>query len=293
MTSEAPFGFLNIDKPRGITSHDVVARLRRVTGTRKIGHAGTLDPMATGVLVLCLGAATRLSEYVMASTKRYRAQVLLGVETDSYDADGQVVATTDAAQITRADLERILPQFVGEIAQLPPIYSAIKRDGKKLYELARAGKDVELEPRAVTIHALEVVDWSGPSFTLDVTCSPGTYIRSLAHDLGAALRVGAHLTGLVRTASGHFTLDNAVSLATILNGAPWEPHVIPPHAALADWPALQVSDEQALALQQGKQIAGAASGRVIMAYRDDGSLAAVLERRGDLLHPLKVFIRQP
>ena len=130
MTSEAPFGFLNIDKPRGITSHDVVARLRRVTGTRKIGHAGTLDPMATGVLVLCLGAATRLSEYVMASTKRYRAQVLLGVETDSYDADGQVVATTDASHITRADLERILPQFVGEIAQLPPIYSAIKRDGK-------------------------------------------------------------------------------------------------------------------------------------------------------------------
>jgi tRNA pseudouridine55 synthase len=290
LTSDAPFGFLNIDKPRGITSHDVVARLRRVTGTRKVGHAGTLDPMATGVLVLCLGAATRLSEYVMASTKRYRAQVLLGVETDSYDADGQVIANADASHLTRADLERALPQFVGDLQQLPPIYSAIKRDGKKLYELARAGQDVELEPRPVTIHALELVDWSGPSFTIDVTCSPGTYIRSLAHDLGAALGVGAHLTGLVRTASGYFTLDNAVSLATILDSAVWQPHVIPPQVALTDWPSLRVSAEQALALQQGKRIAGAASGRIVMAYRDDDSLAAVLERRGDSWHPLKVFV---
>jgi tRNA pseudouridine55 synthase len=291
LTSDAPFGFLNIDKPRGITSHDVVARLRRVTGTRKIGHAGTLDPMATGVLVLCLGAATRLSEYVMASTKRYRAQVLLGVETDSYDADGQVIANADASHLTRADLERALPQFVGDLQQLPPIYSAIKRDGKKLYKLARAGQDVELEPRPVTIHALELVDWSGPSFTIDVTCSPGTYIRSLAHDLGAALGVGAHLTGLVRTASGHFTLDNAVSLATILDSAVWQPYLIPPQVALTDWPSLRVSAEQALALQQGKRIAGAASGRIVMAYRDDDSLAAVLERRGDSWHPLKVFVR--
>ncbi|NDJ61826.1 MAG: tRNA pseudouridine(55) synthase TruB, partial [Chloroflexi bacterium] len=198
------FGFLNIDKPLGWTSHDVVAKLRRGLQIKKIGHAGTLDPLATGVLVICLGAATRLSEYVMDTTKRYRAVVHLGVTTDTYDAEGEITAQRPSDHLSEADVRDALGAFVGALEQVPPMYSAIKQGGRKLYDLARAGEVVERPPRPVHIHALEVVAWQPPQVTLDVTCSPGTYIRSLAYDLGAALGVGAHLAGLMRTASGSF-----------------------------------------------------------------------------------------
>ncbi len=158
-----PFGFLNIDKPAGMTSHDVVAQIRRLlrrdTGSRKVGHAGTLDPMATGVLVVCLGQATRLSEYMVESTKRYRARVRLGIETDTYDADGETVTTTDPGAITRQQVEAVLMQFRGDIDQVPPMYSAIKQGGRKLYELARQGKTVERPPRSVTLYDLKLADW--------------------------------------------------------------------------------------------------------------------------------------
>src|SRR5205814_760868 len=172
-----------------MTSHDVVAKVRRGTGVKRIGHAGTLDPMATGVLVLCIGAATRLSEYVMSSTKQYTATIRLGIETDSYDADGTVIATRDADHVSRADVEAALAHFQGEVDQIPPMYSAIKQGGKKLYEMAREGKEVDRAARKVWMQTT-LVDAPLPEVKIRVACSAGTYIRSIAHDLGAMLGVG-------------------------------------------------------------------------------------------------------
>ncbi len=280
-----------------MTSHDVVARVRRASGVKKIGHAGTLDPLATGVLILCVGAATRLSEYVMHGTKRYHARVRLGETTDTYDAEGEIVQTRDASHVTREDVERALVNFMGDIQQIPPMYSAIKQGGRKLYDLARAGETVEREPRAVRIDALTVIDWQPeftPEFTLDVTCSAGTYIRSLAYDLGEALGVGAHLAGLVRTASGVFTLENAVPLDTLLIDP--SQHLIPPSEALKDYPALvlDAADEQAVrygrAVERDLVVArGLVDGTIAMAYDAAGQLIAVLRAEGGWLKPQKVF----
>jgi tRNA pseudouridine55 synthase len=290
----AVLGFLNIDKPAGMTSHDVVARIRRGLKLKKAGHAGTLDPMATGVLVICLGAATRLSEYVMHSTKRYRAQVCLGIVTDTYDAEGQVLAHHDTAGVTREAVENALAGFVGQIEQLPPAYSAIKRGGRKLYELARAGQSVELVARPVRIDSLALVDWSPPYATLDVQCSAGTYIRSLAYDLGQALGVGAHLSGLVRTASGSFMLENAVALDTILTSADWKRYVVAPQAALADWPVVRLDDEALAHVAHGRAITHCADapGELAQAQDSSGRLVAVLRRDGDRWLPHKVFVNQ-
>src|SRR5512139_160924 len=169
-------GLLLIDKPSGITSHDVVNRVRRATTIRQVGHAGTLDPMATGVLVMCLGQATRVSEYLLGHDKAYRATIRLGLETNTFDADGEIVATRDV-NVDRAAVERTLAQFAGELEQVPPMYSAIKRGGQKLYELARQGIEVEREARTVMIRAIELRAYQPPDVTIDVRCSAGTYIR--------------------------------------------------------------------------------------------------------------------
>ncbi len=262
--------------------------MRRASGIKKIGHAGTLDPMATGVLILCVGGATRLSEYVMHGTKRYTARVRLGVITDTYDAQGEIVEEHDASAITRADVVRALDGFRGEIDQVPPMYSAIKQGGRKLYDLARAGQTVEREARRVRIDALTLTDWSAPEFTLDVVCSAGTYIRSLGYDIGAALGVGAHLTALRRTASGVFTLENAVPLATLL-GNPRD-HVIPPQTALTDYPALVVDAAAAAEIRQGRFLPlGDTAATPVMAYDANGRLIAVLESDDGWLKPRKVF----
>ena len=287
--SGAPNGFLNIDKPAGMTSHDVVARIRRGLRVKKVGHAGTLDPMATGVLIVCVGTATRLSEYVMQSTKRYRARVRLGVTTDTYDADGEILAQTDASHISREDVERVLAPFVGDIAQVPPMYSAIKQGGRKLYKMARAGETVERAPRAVSIHRLEVSEWALPEFTLDVTCSAGTYIRSLAYDLGAALGVGAHLAGLERTASGVFTLDNTVSLAELLAAGDWRGLLVRPQEAL-DWPIVQLNDADADHVKHGRTFPApdVPEGTLAMAVELD-ELVAVLRGDGGVWEAQKGF----
>lgn len=286
-------GFLNINKLPGLTSHDVVARARRGLGIKKIGHAGTLDPLADGVLVLCLGSATRLSEYVMQSSKRYRARVHLGVVTDTYDAEGRILRQQDASHVTRADVEQALAHFWGEIEQVPPMYSAIKQGGRKLYELARAGEEVERPARRVTISALTVSEWQPPEFTLEVTCSAGTYIRSLAYDLGERLGVGAHLSGLTRTASGAFTLDQAVTLDMLLSSDIWLQYLIAPQAALADWPVVQLDAAALEHLRYGRAIpaAGAAAG-LAFAYGPDGDLLAVVEGDGGLWRPHKVFLSE-
>jgi tRNA pseudouridine55 synthase len=205
-------GFLTIDKPPGMTSHDVVGVVRRVTGERQVGHAGTLDPAASGVLPVAVGHATKVLPFIEDDDKRYVATVRFGVETDSADRDGRLIARADAVGLTRARIEALLAPFRGEILQIPPVHSAIKVAGRPLYEHARAGAEVEVPERRVTIHRIELVDWRPPEAMLAITCSKGTYIRSIARDLGAAAGTGAMLSSLVRTAAGRFELTAAIPL---------------------------------------------------------------------------------
>jgi tRNA pseudouridine55 synthase len=269
-------GILNIDKPSGWTSHDVVARLRRVTGVRRIGHAGALDPLATGVLVVCIGAATRLSDYFMSGDKHYRATVHLGIETDSWDAEGEVVARGDASAVTRERFGEALAGFVGEIEQTPPMYSALKRDGQPLYRLARRGEQVTLEPRPVTIHQAELTSWEHPVATIDIVCSKGTYVRSLAHDLGAVLGCGAHLAALRRLRSGRFAIGDAVALDA-LDANNWRAALVAPWEALADRSRLIVSAEQCGELLLGRAVElPAVCEDVVFAFDAQHTLIAVL-----------------
>jgi tRNA pseudouridine55 synthase len=205
-------GVLVVDKPVGLTSHDVVQIIRRGTNIRRAGHTGTLDPRASGVLVVLIGPAVRLSEYVSASDKRYQATIRLGSSTDTFDAEGRITSSASVDSITEEQFEEILEQYVGEIEQVPPPYSAIKIGGRKAYEMAREGEEVNLEPRVIQVYSLELLEWDPPEAVVDVFCSSGTYVRSLANDLGNALGVGAHLVGLRRTKSGRFTLRDAVPL---------------------------------------------------------------------------------
>jgi tRNA pseudouridine55 synthase len=203
---------LNIDKPAGMTSMDVVRRIKRASRQKRVGHGGTLDPMATGVIAVCMGQATRMMEYLINGTKEYRGQIALGVETDTYDALGEVVRTSELPPIGQEELVGALEAFVGTIEQVPPMYSALKRQGKRLYELARAGVEVEREPRRIEVTSVSVIDWSPPNVTVDVVCGRGFYMRSMAHDLGEALGCGGHLRTLVRNRSGPFKLDQAITL---------------------------------------------------------------------------------
>lgn len=206
------FGFLNIYKPKGLTSHDVVARLRKITKVRQIGHTGTLDPFATGVLPICIGKATRLIEY-LDDDKEYLATVQFGKNTATYDLEGEITATFDK-KVTEEDVKNTLKAFEGEISQIPPIYSAIKVNGKKLYDYARQGQDIEIKPRKVTISKIELkeFDKTSQSAKITVACSKGTYIRSIAYDLGAKLGCGGYLTALERTQAGKFQVNTAIKL---------------------------------------------------------------------------------
>ncbi len=286
-----PFGFLNLNKSPGMTSHDVVAKIRRTFRLKKVGHAGTLDPLATGVLIVCIGGATRLSEYVMHQTKVYRAEVCLGVTTDTYDAEGTVTAQSDVSHLQQADVAALLQRFQGTIQQIPPLYSAIKHEGRKLYDIARAGETLELDAREVVISELELERWAPPHMTLRVVCSPGTYIRSLAFDIGQCLGVGAHLSGLVRLGSGGFMLDTAVALDALVVDTDWPRHLIAAQTALADWPSFVVDESQAHFLRQGKMLpdASAVDGTLALAYDAANQLVAVVEARGGLWKPHKVF----
>lgn len=293
MTSSSPSGILNIHKPVGPTSHDVVARVRRAIRMKKIGHAGTLDPLASGILVLCVGSATRLSDYAMRSTKQYQANVRLGVETDTYDAEGEIIAECPTDSLTCDQVEAALAPFRGDIAQIPPMYSAIKKGGKKLYELARQGVEVDRPPRDVTIAELEMTRCDLPDLILNVTCSPGTYIRSLAHDLGAALGVGAHLTGLVRVASGGFNLDNAVHLADFeaaALGDQWQQFLLPPEIAVADLPMVILTPEHEEIMRNGGKVylPDALDGE-LRVHIADGQMLALVHAQDGWLRPHKVF----
>jgi len=206
------FGILVIDKPLGITSHDVVNRVRRRLGTKRVGHAGTLDPLATGVLVMAIGPATRFLQYLSLEPKVYEFTARFGVETRTQDAEGEVVAERTVPEDLAAQVEALLPEFRGEICQLPPMYSAVKKDGKPLYTYARKGEEIERTPREITVFEFEITAVNGPDVSLRCVCSGGTYVRTLAHDLGQRVGCGAHLIALRRTHVGDFTLDQAADV---------------------------------------------------------------------------------
>ena len=289
-------GILNINKPAGMTSHDVVAAVRRITGEKRVGHAGTLDPMATGVLLVCLGQATRVTEYLMDAPKRYRAGIVLGIATDTYDAEGRVTHRSPSVSFTRAQIEEALSSFVGRIEQVPPLYSAIKHQGVPLYKLARRGISVKRKPRLVEIYDIELIEWSSPLLTIEVECSKGTYIRSLAHDLGEKLGCGAHLRELVRLASGRFTLEDALTLeefAESFSQGRWRDLLHPLDEALLGFDAMVVDRDTEYKIRHGQQIEGkeAISTALCRAYSPEGDLIGLLERdpRTGLWQPRKVF----
>jgi len=288
------FGFIIVDKPVGPTSHNIVTIVRHGTGVRKVGHAGTLDPRASGVLVLCLGPATRLSEYLSTSSKRYQAVVRFGAATETYDAEGPVVQQTEAVP-TLEEIQAVLPEFRGEIEQVPPPFSAIKVRGKKAYELARAGQEVQLEPRVVTIHLLGVLEYRSPDLLLDIECTAGTYIRSLAHDLGARVSTGAYLANLRRTRAGPFSLEDAVPLPKLEVGFltnKWKRYLQPAAKALPDLPMVKVEGDNLERIRFGQRIpAEPGSSGMARAIGPDGELVAVLEvvEEGKEWHLRKVF----
>ena len=292
-------GILNLNKPGGWTSHDVVAHVRGLTRIRRVGHAGTLDPMATGVLLVCLGRATRVVEYLMDSRKRYRAMVRLGVSTDSHDADGQVTATSPVT-VTRADVELALARFRGAISQVPPMVSAIKHKGRPLYKLARQGITVQRTARPVEIYELTLTDWSPPSFSLEVACSSGTYVRALARDLGHMLGCGAHLTALARLASGDFVLERSIALeqfAEAVKAGDWGRLVMPMDAGLQHMPACRLDEKSVRLVRSGRPLADvsidAPVDALCRAYADGDSseLIALLKFDNDaqMWRPHKVF----
>lgn len=289
------FGLLIVDKPVGPTSHQVVSIVRRGTGIRKVGHAGTLDPRASGVLVLCLGSATRLSEYLSTASKRYQAVIRFGSATQTYDAEGDVVLQTGNAP-TRKEIDEILPEFMGDISQVPPPYSAIKVKGSKAYELAREGKEVELDPRVITIYDLKVSSYKAPDLALEIECSAGTYIRSIAHDLGERFSTGAHLAALRRVKSGPFSIDDAIPFPKLEVGFmvdKWEKYIVPALDALPDFPVVKVSSDDLEHVKHGHRISAApGSSGLARAVSSDGELVAILEavEDGTLWHPRKVFI---
>ena len=279
----ASAGIVLVDKAGGMTSHDVVARARRAFGTRKIGHAGTLDPMATGLLLLGIEGATRLLTYIVGLDKTYEATMRLGVATDSDDADGEITATVDASALTDDDIAREMAALTGRISQVPSRVSAIKVNGRRAYDLARAGEEVELAARSVEVSRFDVLAVRRAEGAVDldvvVDCSSGTYIRALARDLGAALGVGGHLTALRRTRIGPFALDGAVGVDA-LSGASV---VSPADAAVAVLPRFDATADEARDLRHGKRLAGAAArltGSPSAAIDPSGALVGIVEKRG-------------
>ncbi len=288
-------GLVAVDKPAGWTSHDVVAKLRSTFGQRRIGHAGTLDPDATGVLLVGLGRVTRLLRYLQEGTKRYRGDVVFGIATDTLDGSGAVVRET-AMQIERSDVEGALGRFVGDVEQVPPMVSAVKVGGRRLHELARAGEEVDRAPRLVRIHAIAVDAFDPgppPRATLSVECSAGTYVRTLAADLGEALGGCAHLRSLRRLAIGSFTVDHAHPIDEIV-AAPGRV-VLAPAEAVRDLPRVTVDEDQARAVSFGHALPVESlhlepDGHGAVALLDDqGRLLAVYERRGPIAKPSVVL----
>jgi tRNA pseudouridine55 synthase len=279
-------GLVVVDKPGGLTSHDVVARVRRLAGTRKVGHAGTLDPMATGVLVLGVDRATRLLGHLMLTEKAYQATIRLGASTVTDDVEGEVVTRADTAHVTAAAVHETLATFVGDLEQVPTAVSAIKVDGRRAYARVRAGEDLELRPRPVTIHELTVTRMALPDVEVSVRCSSGTYIRAIARDVGAALGVGGHLTALRRTAVGAFDLSAARTLDEL--GEHFETVPIA-EAARASFPARDLDEAQARDVRFGRRL-DLELAETTAVFAPDGEFLALYAAGSAPVKPLAVFV---
>jgi tRNA pseudouridine55 synthase len=275
-------GILVVDKPVGLTSHDVVEIIRRGTNIRRAGHTGTLDPRASGVLVVLVGPAVRLSEFVSASDKRYQAILRLGSTTDTFDAEGRFTQQPSApVNVTEEQFEEVLKRFIGEIEQVPPPYSAVKVHGRKAYEMAREGEEVSLEPRKIQVHHLEVLEWALPEVVIDVHCSSGTYVRSLANDVGATLGCGAYLVGLRRTKSGRFSLREAIPLRKLqeaFTAGNWAQYLIPAAEALAEWPGVELNADEVEEVKHGHRVKAAADAQpgLVRGVSMAGELIAIM-----------------
>lgn len=294
-------GVLNINKPAGMSSHDVVLHVRRLLSEKRVGHTGTLDPLATGVLVLCVGKATRIARFLEAGEKEYRAVMQLGVATDTLDAEGKVLEERDYVPPDRTRIQSALAAFTGEIIQAPPVYSALKVRGVSSYKLARQGKPEQPKPRTVKIHSIELIEHDDLFITLTVRCSKGVYIRSLCSDLGEALETLAHLTGLVRIRSGRFKITDAVSLeqlAILGRERIAKNLLVPIDEALQDMPSITVSSEEAEKIGHGNRIitqesfpgTGTVFARV---HNATGNLVALARTGGGELKPELVFSGNP
>ena len=300
-------GILPVNKPAGFTSHDVVAKVRRILGVKRVGHTGTLDPQVTGVLPLCLGRATRVAEYVQQLPKQYEAELTIGYATDTEDWTGAVVARADRVELSEDLIRKTLQSFEGEIEQIPPMYSAVKVDGKRLYELAREGKYAERKPRTVTIYEIDPlninVDSAMPTVRFRVRCSKGTYIRTLCADIGRALGYPAVMTDLVRTSAGMITLDQCLSLSDIESlhrSGELRSRIIPTDQAIAHFPGFRLSHRVAKAAAQGKPIG--ADRLAGMSFRGEAGLVRIYDPDGrfigvfrydptaNVLRPEKVFV---
>ena len=246
-----------MDKPAGISSNDVVQQAKRLFGAQKVGHTGSLDPLATGVLPLCFGEATKFSQYLLDADKKYWAQVRLGITTETGDADGEVIAQADASSVTPAQAVAALETFVGEIEQIPSMYSALKHQGQPLYKLARKGIEIERAPRQISIYSAELLQFSEASIELRVHCSKGTYIRSLAEDLGAALGCGAHVSALRRLAAGPYEEGQATTLAELCETNDMQEMdalLLPVSSAVDSWPAVRLHEDTAHYVRQGQPV---------------------------------------
>lgn len=295
-----PSGFLVVDKPHGVTSFAIVSLVRRLTKVKRVGHAGTLDPLATGVLPVAVGQATRLIEYLDEDHKVYEARIKFGVETDTYDAEGEVVRTGDASKLSAEDVASVLAEFVGEIEQAPPAYSALKVAGKPMYRYARAGVAVEARPRMVRIDAIELRSFRDGEAEVEVRCGKGTYIRSLAYDLGTRLGCGAHLTALRRTRSGGFGIEEAVSrerIAQMAEQGRLEGLLLAPDRALERRDAALLDEAHAQDMREGRRFElmrrkRVSVGELCRAYSLEGDFLGVLRSEAERAwRPAKVLIR--
>jgi len=289
-------GIFNINKATGMTSHDVVAIIRKHLKQKRVGHAGTLDPLASGVLPICVGQATRVAEYLSESGKAYQADINFGTATDTYDAEGTITATASTADLTLNMIQETLEQFRGPQMQNPPLYSAIKIQGQPAYKRARAGEVIVLEPRPIVIHLLEILEWIPPRLTLAIECSKGTYIRSLAHDLGMQLGCCAYLEALVRTRSGPFTLSDSITLEQFADAVETnsiQHYSFPLDKALEQYPAIKLDVETAERIKHGNTFNNLVANNSGLArvYGTNGAFIAIAEwnEEQQAWQPKKVF----
>ena len=295
-------GYLNINKDRGWTSTDVVRKLKGVTRSKKIGHGGTLDPIATGVLPICIGSATRFAETVLLGTKSYRVNMVLGSSTDTYDSTGEITAAVKSFEVTRPQIIEVLEGFKGDFLQTPPMYSALHHKGKRLYEFARAGIEVERPPRSVKVLSLKLVEFEGAELVLDVECSHGFYARALAHDIGEKLGTHAHMSGLTRTHAGPFKLADTVSIEDVIeiaDSGDWRDLLMPIDTTLQHYGSVNLDTSLVEMVRHGRSLPISTfgedgvrmPGERIRAYTPTGELLAILIFEPDRLRwrPEKVL----